>query len=37
MQYLNPIYVTPHLFGHKIQIQVKDFVLQKNLYELYIS
>ena len=24
MQYLNPIYITPHLFGHKIQIQLKD-------------
>ena len=29
MQYLNLIYITPHLFGHKIQIQVKYFVLQK--------
>ena len=26
MQYLKPIYITPPLFGHKIQIQLKDYL-----------
>ena len=29
MQYLNPIYITPLLFGHKIQIQLKDYLFYK--------
>ena len=29
MQYLDPIYVIPHLIGHKIQIQLKDFLFCK--------
>ena len=38
MQYFNPIYITPHLFWHKIQIQLKDYLFcKRNPYELYIS
>ena len=29
MQHLNPVYIIPLLFGHKLQIQLKDIVLQK--------
>ena len=29
MQYLNPIYSIPRLFGHKTQIQLKEFLLYK--------
>ena len=29
MQYLNSIYIIPHLFGHKIQIQLKDYLFCK--------
>ena len=37
MQYLNPIYITRHLFWHKIQIQLKDYLFcKRNPYELYI-
>ena len=37
MQYLNPIYVTLHLLGHNIQIQLKEFLFWKrNPYGLYI-
>ena len=35
---LNPIYITPHLFGHKLQIQLKDYLFCKSCpYGLYIS
>ena len=38
MQYLNPIYITPYLFGHKIQIQLKDSLFcKRNPYGLFIS
>ena len=38
MQYLNPIYITPYLFGHKIQIQLKGYLFcKRNRYGLYIS
>ena len=38
MQYLNPIYITPHLFGRKIQIQLIDYLFCKRRpYGLYIS
>ena len=37
MQYLNTIYITPHLFGHKIQIQLKDYLFcKRNRYGKYI-
>ena len=29
MQYLSPIYVIPHLFGHKMEIQLKHFLFCK--------
>ena len=29
MQCLNPIYITSHLFGHKTQIQLVDYVFKK--------
>ena len=29
MQYLNPIYIIPHLFGHKIQIPLTNYLFCK--------
>ena len=38
MQYLNAIYITPHLFGHKTEIKLKDYLFcKRNPYRLYIS
>ena len=38
MQYLSPIYITPHLFGNKIQIQLKYYLFcKRNPCGLYIS
>ena len=37
-EYLNPIYITPHFFGHKIQIQLKNYLFcKRNPYGLCIS
>ena len=36
MHYLNPIFITPHLFGHKIQIQFKgNLFWKRNPWRLY--